>query len=391
MELSGNLKKFDVSKIFQLISTESATGVLALRRKRTRITIAVRDGLVVDVEESERPKDQRMGQTLTASGRLGEGELTKLLEERRSRLVRLGTVLREKGLLSDREEADLALLVYNDILFEALSWRDGLYDIKQQEVVDPGELAAPISMVTVLLNAAQQEDEWPRIRRYVPSMEIVFAPAPAAVETGKWESLLNTLGPEDRKAAERIDGASSVRMIAASLLRPEFEVTRLIAEISSKGLLVRVSRPRTAGEGLKRLDFFALEVGPAAVVPLAVIFSALLLLFAWQHYLQPLVAEPQRLTVPIADAGRRPQAIDRLRFQSVVQAVRLYRIENGAPPPSLQTLARQGYCAPGDLRTTDGGGFELKVLGRAGQTALVRATDAEGRARPELTVEFSLR
>jgi hypothetical protein len=388
MELSGNLKRFPVSNVLQFLHMETATGILTLKHGRTRVTITLDDGNALDVEHSEKTKEQRLGALLVDSGRITEDELDSVLEERRRGLVPLGTILHSRGLVNDSERQRAAALVCTEILFEVLAWREGTYEFKRLDVVEPVELYDALSTQSIMLNAAQQEDEWPQIRRYVRSSDAIFTPSPS--NTLGLETVMSSLSPEDREIAEKIDGLHSVRKIMAEALRSEFEVSRMIAELSRRGLVVPIQRAQDFAAEARPSGFFSIGLGAPTIAAFALAFAAVIAMAAWQYYISPVIANPQATLASFLNAGRDPSTVDRLRLQRLIQAFQLYRDDHGSPPEALATLARMGYCSASDLETFDGRHFILRVIGEREQKVLIAAVDQHGRPLPALAVEFTL-
>ena len=384
MELSGSLKRFSVSNVFQLLNMERSTGKLTLRRRRRRITITMRAGDVLDVEHSGVPKINRMFEILLEGGRITKAEWDDILEEQKSRLVSLGSILREKARITSQDFVKLALLVYTDILFEALSWREGVYDFKRLDRVESEELSEPMSMQTILLNAAQVEDEWPQIRRYIPSSDMIFTPTPEDVVG--WEGALKSMPPDDRKIADLIDGTRSVSRISSELIRSEYEVSRLLMDLARRGLITRVLRP--LGEELPAKRFFSFRIGPAAVVPYLLVFGLVLVLHLWKNYLAPVWDEPEPLARPLAYGGRDETTINRLRLHRLRDAMQLYQMDRGSLPSSLEILKEEGYCGAQDLRTTWGGEFVFKLIGAKEERAILQVAGVDGKTGPDLTLEI---
>ena len=389
MELSGNLRRFAVANVFQFLNMESATGKLTLRHAKMRIQILLLEGNPLDVEHSEHPKEKRMGEILVTSGRLSEEEMASAYEERRSRLVPLGTVLHDRGFITDRERQRLAALVYTDILFDALEMRDGTYEFEYFDEAEHGELEQPLSMQTIMLKAAQIEDEWPQVHRYVPSIDAVFSPSPS--DTIGLEAVINSLSEEDREIAERIDGTRSVNEIAAETLRSEFEVAKLIAELSRRGVVVAIQMMREDEVDEQPKGFFSMDIGPVSLVPLAIAFTTVLLMFSWRYYASPVLDEPDRVFAPFVHAGRDGATVDRVRLQRLLQAFQLHREEQGMAPRSLDTLVRLGYCERADLKTAEGGTFLMKITGNQEERVTISAIDTQGKPIPGLSVRISLK
>lgn len=386
MELTGSLRRFAVASVFQLLSMEGATGTLTLRRGRVRIIITLKGGDVLDAEHSGNPKEKRMQSILVEGDRITEDVWDVILEEQKLRLIPIGSVLNERGLISNQDFSTLVRLIVRQIIFEALEWRDGVYDFKRLDAVEPGELSEPLSMQNILLNAAQEEDEWSQIKRYVPSLKNVFAPSPT--DTVGWSSALASMPPEERRIAELIDGTRTVRRIACELIRSDFDVAHLIMELSQRGLVQRVALPAEQEE--EEAKFLSLRIGPAAVWPLIIAFTILMSLHLWKYYVEPFFRSPDEMLLPLAHGGRDMVTVDKLRLQRVRDAFQLYYEERGTLPTSLQELAEEGFCSESDLRTIGGGDFVFKVFGSTEGRAIIQATDAEGKVRPELTAELAV-
>lgn len=392
MELAGSLKQFAVANILQFLAMESSTGILTLTRGREKIIIALSKGDVVDVEHSKRTKEERKERILGESGRIDQEGFWKAAEESRSKLKTIGAMLVERGVLTDLETNNLSALVCTDILFEALKWRDGVYEFERKPKTESDELARPMSLQSILLNAAQQEDEWPQIRRYVPSLETVFIPSHIAEGTGdstQWDSILRQLTPEDRRIAEHIDGINGVSAIVGATLRSEFEVCRLLMELFRRRLVTTVVRKRERHEAYPQ-GFLSASIGRGAFVPLVLVLAGLLLFFMWRHYLEPLLTRPGVVLAPIIEAGRDPATVNLLRLNRLEKAFQLYRSEYGGAPPSLAVMVRLGYCSRDDLHSTTGGPFTYKVIGSQGERIIIQATDGSGRPDPQFHIEMTL-
>lgn len=173
MQLSGSLKEFPVAKVLQFLNMDAATGMLSLRNGKSKISIALKDGNILDVEDMFKTKEARIRDILVDTNHITESRFEKLLEEKKLRLVPIGTILQDHNYLSADEHAKLVKLVYSTILFKALKWREGNYDFEKKGSCCPQSWMNPF-LASLMLNSARQEDEWPSIRRYVPSSNSVF-------------------------------------------------------------------------------------------------------------------------------------------------------------------------------------------------------------------------
>lgn len=389
MQLSGSLKEFPVAKVLQFLNMDAATGMLNLRNGKSKISIALKDGNILDVEDMFKTKEARIRDLLVDTSHISESRFEKLLEEKKLRLVPIGTILQDHNYLTADEHAKLVKLVYSTILFKALKWRDGNYDFEKKGELLPTELDEPISVASLMLNSARQEDEWPSIRRYVPSAASVFKRS-ATMDTNSWKKLIGTLGPMESDVAQAIDGRSSVKSIAERKLYAEFDVSRVLCDLVINGHIVRLE---DVGEEKKEDKTFSIPVklGLIAKVPLAITVFIIFSVYIWIYYIAPTLASPDRSLVSVAHAGYNVDNVNKLRLLRLQHAFYTYLDENGAPPSSLAMLARMRYCNEDDLKCLDGGYFILKLVGRKENYAILQGTDQFGEPLENLMVEIMIR
>lgn len=389
MELTGSLKKFPVTKVLQFLNMDTASGLLTVKRGKHKVGIVLLEGNILDVEDSEETKEQRMRKKLLTSNRLSESELGIYQEEKKSRLIPLGKILEERGYLTKDEHERMIKTIYSDILFGVLEWKDGVYDFERKDEVIATDLEKTLSVNSIMLNAARQEDEWPTVRRYVPTMRAVFHISGTQSQEA-WETVVNNLGPDELRIVNAVDGVSTVKMIADSLFMREFEVAHVIAEMVKRGMVARSYEQEALYSQPSAKGLFSSGLGRMALIPLKLVAVALLALFVWVNYISPVLVNPERSLSPVINAGRDDETLNRLRLLRLQKAFYNYLKEQGALPTSLAVLVRLNYCTEEDLKSIDGGYFVLKVLGDQEETAMIQATDEAGNPRPELSTEISI-
>ena len=287
MNLSGNFKNFELSKLLQLLAMDNATGVLELRNSKDQIEIFLKSGSIVDVNNSSNPKMERVKVVLIDSGRLTQKEFNFILSEQRENYRDLGHFLLKYGILSKKSYKELLLLVTNDILNRAIGWSDGDYQFTQRDVSFSGEFAIPISIQSFLLEAYRQQDSWPLVKQYVPIMDMIFKPSLKALAEGKWDAYLKTLSPKDKAIASYIDGNNSIVAISQKSLKTVFDVSYLLAELSKRGLVVREAMAISDGDDSDEWPdgYFNIQAEPKKSIFIAVgAFVVFMIIFVAHFY-----------------------------------------------------------------------------------------------------------
>jgi len=391
MELSGNLKKFPLPKVLQFLNMDQATGELRLIKGKRQIVLTLEDGNVADVSDTARSISQRMKEIVLASGKMQENEWDIITEEVKTRLTPVGKVLTDSNYLSHRELQRLLKRVYFETLLEALNLSDGTYEFEHKdEILAQGELPDPISVNSLMLNMARQEDEWADLHKVVPTREAVFG-RPETVAEETWESVLSAMSPDDQRIARTIDGYSTAGMVADITFATDFDVANTINELVRRGLLVRALDQEAAYVKSKPKTFFSINIGPMAQRITYFIIVLILLVLFWGKGVGPIVANWEENKTVIETAGLEPSTANRLRLMRIQNAFYAYLKEQGEPPASLQQLVRQEYTSASDLDIIGGGHFELKVIGLQEEVAILEGIDSNGTPIESLTLPLMIR
>jgi competence protein ComGC len=390
MELSGNLKKFPLPKVLQFLNMDQASGVLRLNKGKRQITLLLEEGNILDVKDSERPIAARMGEVLLRSGKVTEQEWNVLSEEQKARLEPMSKVLTDANFLSHEEQQRLVKLVYFETLIEALQLTEGQYEFEHKEGLMPSELPDPISVNSLMLNLARQEDEWGELRKIVPSRDAVFGRSPD-IQDEAWDKAMSSLSREEQRVAKSLDGFSTVGMVGDITFSNDFDVANIIAELARRGLVVRVFEQEAAYAQSRPKTFFSINIGPTALKILYATAALLLLLMVWSKALLPMIANWQESRVVIETAGLNMETANDMRIMRLQNAFYTFLKEKGEPPTSLQALMREGYISEKDLQVVGGGRFVLKVIGLQEESAFIQAVDENGSNIKGLSTELFVR
>ena len=150
-----------------------------------------------------------LGQRLVTTGRVTPSALVKVLEIQRTEPVggrRLGQILVDEGYLTDKVLASFVQEQIQDTIFDLMRWDQGDFDFEVlPEVVDE-DIGLSVSIENVVMEGSRRLEEWNRIKKKVPSMEMVFKMATAPGE-GTFEI---SLKPSEWALLLLVDGTRSV-------------------------------------------------------------------------------------------------------------------------------------------------------------------------------------
>lgn len=235
MALRGNLKDFSLPDVFQLVTFSRKTGVLRIARSDgAEGGVWFRDGDVFFA--SSNWHNEPLGERLVKAQRITPQALKRALEIRSGEPAdgrRLGQILIDEGYITDRVLEAFVAEQIQDTIFDLMRWDEGDFDFEAMPDVVDEDIGLSVSIENVVMEGSRRLEEWNRIRKKIPSMDVVFKMATAPGE-GTFEI---SLKPMEWQLLLLVDGSRSVAELATATNRTDFEVARIIYGLFSAGLL----------------------------------------------------------------------------------------------------------------------------------------------------------
>jgi len=395
MGLEGTLRVFSLTDIFQMLGLQRKTGVLNVEGADDTITISFLGGQVVAAESTARRLDNRLGNLLIRAGYVTQEQLDRILVVQRETRQRMGFLLVREGLIDPQELREALRLQIARIVYTAFRWPDGRFRFSQEGVVDyDADHMAPVSIDSILMEAAQMVDEWPLFEKKVGSLAAVYRRAPGV------ESLRLVSGEKDppegtlsvsRAEAETwrwIDGRYSVTDIMERAFLSDFEVLKGTADLLGRHL-IEIGRVEEEAE-LEPLP-------PPAPAPSrlsgksAALWAALVVLGAFAVYLIPRNPLNVLMRSPgeVVEGMELRKAVSLNRVVAVERAVRIYYDSSGRYPRSLEDLVVAGILGEDALRDPYGRFYRYILRAEDGKFGLY-GRNALGQIDLDLSLERSL-
>lgn len=395
MGLEGTLRVFSLTDIFQMLGLQRKTGVLSVEGDDDTITISFLGGQVVAAESTARRLDNRLGNLLIRAGYVTQEQLDRILEVQRETRQRMGFLLVREGLIDPQELREALRLQIARIVYTAFRWPDGRFRFSQEGMVDyDADHMAPVSIDSILMEAAQMVDEWPLFEKKVGSLAAVYRRAPGV------ESLRLVSGeknpPEGTLSVSRaeaetwrwIDGRHSVAEIMERAFLSDFEVLKGTADLLGRHL-IEVGRVEEEPE-LAPLPAAAPAPGGLSGRS-AALWAALVVLGAFAVYLIP--RNPLNILMrspgDVAEGRELRKAVSLNGVVAVERAVRIYYDSTGRYPRSLEDLVVAGILGEDSLRDPYGRFYRYILRAEDGKFGLY-GRNAQGQIDLDLSLERSL-
>jgi hypothetical protein len=390
MGLEGTLRVFSLNDIFQVLGLQRKSGVLTVEGDEDTVTISFLGGQVISAESAARGLENRLGSLLVRAGRLSEEQLSRLLEKQKETQQRLGFLLIRERLVTPEDLREALRLQIFRIVFSSFRWTDGRFRFSQEGPIDyDADHMSPVPTESILMEAAQMMDEWPRLEKKIRAADMVFR-KPAGVENldlvtsgeGLREGKLVVSKPE-AEAWRWVDGERSVAEIMERAFLSDFEVYKGLADLLDRNLIeeappeapapVAVAAPSPSGGRVALLWVMALAVAALAVY------------FVPRNPWNVLLRSPTE-TRQLADFLK---AVSLDRLVRIERSIRVYYDSSGRYPRSLEDLVLAGLLDPSEARDPYGRPYRYILRSEDGKFGLY-GRNARGDIDLDLSLERSL-
>ncbi len=362
MALSGTLKDFGIADILQLIGHQTKTGRLLLKTGSDEVEVSFIDGNVVFANEKARTQSNLLGSLLLRAELLSKEQLDEALSMQQRTLKRLGDILIEMQIVTEQQLAQMMRLQTTETLYKLFSWKSGTYQFEQEDIDAAKSSFEPIRAESILLEGFRRVDEWPALRKKIPSVDATFVKL-KELDTRDLPSIddgglgLDGSAPDaDGKPTERhkliyrlgVGGKDVQRLVDASRIG-EFEALKVLSDLIEWGYIKPLTPPRGTAAISKSLAKGGRELARSgALVRLGLslaFFLATLFLVRW---IAPALGSSRAENPARRGATARLLSHDQLiRLES---ALELYKTEHGDYPQGLRQLVEGQLVTEQDLR-----------------------------------------
>ncbi|MBN2025374.1 MAG: DUF4388 domain-containing protein, partial [Actinobacteria bacterium] len=256
MALKGSLKDFSIPDLFQLLNFGKKNGTLNLTRGKARGYICFRNGEVFFATTNW--KRQSLGMKLLNAGIVTKAQVDEALELQKTtaRGQRLGQLLIRLEYITKEQLEVFVEEQIQDAVFEMLRWTDGDFDFQPGVVFPEEDIGLSISTEELIMEGSRRLDEWNRIEKKIPNLNVVFK---MTSMQGR-EAAQISLTPEEWMVLTFVDGEKSVRQIVELTGMSTLHTCKILYGLIGSGLLVNITPAVEDQEADLKLEKLAEEL-----------------------------------------------------------------------------------------------------------------------------------
>jgi len=247
LDLQGNIERFTLPEIFQLVSAGRKTGTLGIQRDDDIVMVYFKNGSVIYGYGPR--KTYHVGRMLVENGRISSEQLDEAIAAQVSQMgsgKRLGQILIEKRYI---DRADLELVIRHqveELIYSLMSWERGSFKFYENQFPTEEEITVNLSTENVVLEGLRRLDEMTRLKDYLPEFETTYTLSPS--EPGQKRDI--TMEPEEWNILALVDGHRDINSIVAASPSEPIETLKRLASLQLAGLICPSRRLTSDGDKL---------------------------------------------------------------------------------------------------------------------------------------------
>jgi len=239
LALQGNIKKFSLTEILQLIAVSRKSGTLGIQREDSIIMIYFQAG---DIVYGYGPRlTFHLGQLLLEQGKISASQLEKAvaIQAENQNSKRLGEILISNQFI---DRADLQSVIkeqVRELVYSMLSWDNGSFKFYENQFPTSEEITVCLSVENVILEGLRRIDEANRVRESLPDLDKVYTISPS--QAGRTRAV--TMKASEWNVMALVNGRRTAREIAESSKLNQDETYNRLAQLKLAGIIEPTEHP----------------------------------------------------------------------------------------------------------------------------------------------------
>jgi hypothetical protein len=283
--LTGSLRDFDLSYIFQIVSQEGKTGRLVLSLEKDEASVVFDRGRIVSASSGLKTvKKALMGYLVDVKG-APNSAVKRLGEKLKDDVHELADRFLKSNFVTTEELAHFVEVTVEDLTCELFLWKEGTYRFDVLESAEMYRIAdAAASSDGITMEAARRVDEWERLRPHI-GPQTVFVPSERAQREWQGSADVDPIDDPTSYVMSLLDGTTSVKLVCERApLLSEFRVYETLGALMQGNWIVPLAEKYSSsiGRALERnilsthatiIDTAVATVATALVVALVLVIS----------------------------------------------------------------------------------------------------------------------
>lgn len=250
LDLQGNIERFTLPEIFQLVSSGRKTGTLGIQRDDDIVMVYFKNGSVI---YSYGPrKTYHVGRMLVEKGRITPDQLDEAINEQahqQSAGKRLGQILIDKNYIDRADLEEVIRHQVEELIYSLMSWERGSFKFYENQFPTEEEIVVNLSTENIVLEGMRRLDEMVRLKDYLPDFSVVYTLAPSEPEQKRDIAM----EPEEWNILALVDGHRDINEVVNASPLESIDTLKRMASLQLAGLIRPAERRGGNNDRLEKM------------------------------------------------------------------------------------------------------------------------------------------
>ena len=248
--LQGNIEKFTLPEIFQLIASSRKSGTLGIQKDDSIVMVYFKDGEII---YGYGPRQTfHLGQLLKERKVITDEQLEQAvaIQAKTENSKRLGEIMSSRGFI---DRADLEAVVnkqVEELLYSLLSWQTGSFKFYENQFPTDEEIVVRLSVENVILEGLRRLDEANLVKDTLTDLGEVYTIS--AAQGGRAREV-SRQGQEWNIMA-LVDGHRSINEVCRLSPTDQHQTLKRLAQLKLAGIITKTERKEdSVPDGLEKM------------------------------------------------------------------------------------------------------------------------------------------
>ncbi len=236
--LQGNIEKFTLPEILQLIASGRKSGTLGVQQDDSIIMVYFDKG---DIIYGYGPRQTyHLGQLLKDKKIISDTQLEQAIsiQAKNQNSKRLGEILISKKFIDRSDLEKVVIEQIEELLYSLLTWKTGSFKFYENQFPTEEEIKIKISVENVILEGLRRLDEANMVKETFKSLDDVFVIS--AAQGGRTRDV--ALEAKEWNIMALVDGYRSIREVCKASTLDDNDAIKKLAQLKLAGIITKTER-----------------------------------------------------------------------------------------------------------------------------------------------------
>ncbi len=240
LDLQGNIERFTLPEILQLIATGRKSGTLGIQKDDSIVMVYFKEGSII---YGYGPRQTfHLGQLLKEKGIITAEQLEEAvnIQAQNENSRRLGEILVNRGFIDRADLQDTVKQQVEQLLYSLLSWTSGSFKFYEDQFPTDEEILVDLSVENVILEGLRRADEMNMVKETLPDLTQVYTIS--AAQGGRTRDV--TLEATEWNIMALVDGHRSLEEVVKSSPILREDTLKKLAQLKLAGLITKTEKTK---------------------------------------------------------------------------------------------------------------------------------------------------